>query len=62
VVTTKVVSSAIVRAGEDRVEVLLLVDRPTTNQKQTTPVTYEAPVTVTMEHTRDGWLVDDMTT
>jgi Mce-associated membrane protein len=62
VVTTKVVSSAIVRAGEDRVEVLLLVDRPTTNQKQTTPVTYEDHVTVTMEHTHDGWLVDDMTT
>ena len=62
VVTTKVVESAIVRAGEDRVEVLLLVDRPTTNSKQTTPVTYEDHVTVTMEHTGDGWRIDDMST
>lgn len=62
VVTTKVVGSAIVRAGEDRVEVLLLVDRPTTNTKQTTPVTYEDHVTVTMERTSGGWLIDDMTT
>ncbi|MFI2706411.1 hypothetical protein ACH5WX_02595, partial [Nocardioides sp. CER28] len=62
VVTTKVVESAIVRAGEDRVEVLVLVDRPTTNKKQTTPVTYEDHVTVTMERSDHGWLIDDMTT
>ena len=62
VVTTKVVSSAIVRAGEDRVEVLLLVDRPTTNKQQATPVTFEDHVTVTMEHTGDGWRIDDMAT
>jgi Mce-associated membrane protein len=62
VVTTKVVESAIVRAGEDRVEVLVLVDRPTQNKKQTTPVTYEDHVTVTMEKSGDGWLIDDMTT
>lgn len=62
VVTTKVVESAIVRAGEDRVEVLVLVDRPTTNKKQTTPITYEDHVTVTMEKTDGGWLVADMTT
>ena len=62
VVTTKVVSSAIVRAGEDRVEVLLLVDRPTTNKKQTTPVTYEDHVTVTMAKVDGGWLIDDMAT
>ncbi|GAA1956950.1 hypothetical protein GCM10009798_15400 [Nocardioides panacihumi] len=62
VVTTKVVESAIVRAGQDRVEVLLLVDRPTTNAKQTTPITYEDHVTVTMEKGGDGWLIDDMST
>jgi Mce-associated membrane protein len=62
VVTTKVVSSAIVRASQDRVEVLLLVDRPTTNKKQTTPLTYEDHVTVTMERSGDGWLIDDMST
>jgi Mce-associated membrane protein len=62
VVTTKVVESAVVRAGEDRVEVLVLVDRPTTNSKQTTPITYEDHVTVTMARTGDGWLIDDMST
>jgi Mce-associated membrane protein len=62
VVTTKVVESAVVRAGEDRVEVLLLVDRPTTNKKQTTPVTYEDHVTVTMAKADGGWLIDDMST
>jgi len=62
VVTTKVVESAIVRAGKDRVQVLLLVDRPTTNAKQTTPITYEDHVTVTMEKDGKGWLVDDMST
>jgi Mce-associated membrane protein len=62
VVTTTVVESAVVRAQQDRVQVLLLVDRPTTNAKQTTPVTYEDHVTVTMEKTDGGWLIDDMTT
>jgi Mce-associated membrane protein len=62
IVQTKVVESAIVRAGQDRVEVLLLVDRPTTNTRQTTPVTYEDHVTVTMAKTGSGWLIDDMST
>ena len=62
VVTTKVVESGIVRAGEGRVEVLLLVDRPTTNKLQTTPVTYEDHVTVTMERRGDDWLIDKMST
>jgi len=62
VVTTTVVESAIVRAGEDRVEVLVLVDRPTTNKQQTSPVTYEDHVKVTMQRSGDDWLVDDMTT
>jgi Mce-associated membrane protein len=62
VVTTKVVESAIVRAQQDRVQVLVLVDRPTTNAKQTTPVTYEDHVTVTMERSGGEWLVDDMST
>jgi Mce-associated membrane protein len=62
VVTTKVVESAIVRTAQDRVEVLVLVDRPTTNKQQTSPVTYEDHVTVTMERSGDRWLIDDMTT
>ncbi|SFC60569.1 Mce-associated membrane protein [Nocardioides terrae] len=62
VVATKVVESAIVRAGEDRVEVMVLLDRPTTNKQQTSPVTYEDHVRVTMQRSGDDWLVDDMTT
>lgn len=66
VVTTTVVGSSLVRTAEDRVEVLLLVDRPTTNQQITAeggePVVYEDHVTVTMVRAGDDWLIDDMTT
>lgn len=62
VVTTNVVDSAIVRAGQDRVQVLVLVDRPTTNKVQTTPLVYQDHVTVTMEQVGGDWLVDDMST
>ncbi|GAB7003143.1 hypothetical protein JCM18899A_06140 [Nocardioides sp. AN3] len=62
VVSTKVVTSAVVRAAQDRVEVLLLVDRPMTNKRQTTPITYEDHVTVTMQRSGGGWLIDDMQT
>jgi Mce-associated membrane protein len=61
-VTTKVVSSGIVRSGEDRVEVLLFVDRPTTNNQQTEPVVYKDQVRVTMELVDGEWLIDDLTT
>lgn len=62
VVTTNVVDSSIVRADQDRVQVLVLVDRPTTNKLQTTPLVYQDHVTVTMERVGGDWLVDDMTT
>ena len=62
VVTATVVGSSIVRAGEDRTEVLVLVDRPTTNKKVTEPVVYEDHVTVTMVRTGDEWLIDDLRT
>ena len=62
VVTTSVVDSSIVRAGEGRVQVLVLVDRPTTNKVQTTPLVYQDHVTVTMEKVGGDWLVDDMST
>lgn len=61
-VSTKVVSSGIVRSGEDRVEVLLFVDRPTTNKQQTEPVVYKDQVRVTMELVDGEWLIDSLET
>jgi Mce-associated membrane protein len=62
VVTVEVVASSIVRAGEDRVQVMLLVDQHTTNKKQTTPITYENHATVTMQRQDGHWLIDDLRT
>ena len=56
------VASGIVRSGEDRVEVLLFVDRPTTNKQQSEPVVYKDQVRVTMELVDGDWLIDDMET
>lgn len=61
-VTVDVVSSGIVRSGEDRVDVLLFVDRPTTNKLNRTPVVYRDQVTLTMEKVGEEWLVDEMVT
>lgn len=65
VVTAEVIASGVVRSGEDRVSVLVFVDRPTTN-KQTArsgePVVYRDQVTVTMQKVGDTWLVDDLVT
>jgi len=62
VVTTEVVSSGIVRSGTDRVQVLVFVNRPTTNKQQKQPVVYRDQVTVTMVRVGDSWLVDDLVT
>lgn len=62
VVTAKVVGSALARTGEDRAEILLFVDRPTTNKTSTEPTTYRDQVTVTMERVGDDWLIDAMRT
>lgn len=61
-VDAEVVASGIVRSGEDRVQILLFVNRPTTNKQQQEPVLYKDQVTVTMEKVGDDWLVDDMVT
>ena len=55
-------ASAIVRSGEDRVEVLLFVNRPTTNKARPEPVIFRDQVTVTMQRVGGDWLVDDLTT
>ncbi len=62
VVTAEVVASALVRSGDDRVSVLLFVNRPTTNKKVTEPVVYKDQVTVTMQKVGDSWLIDDLVT
>ncbi len=62
VVGAQVVDSAVVRTGRDRVDVLLFVDRPTTNKQVSEPVVYKDQVTVTMARVDGQWLVDDLQT
>jgi Mce-associated membrane protein len=62
VVDVEVIASAVVRAGEDRSEILLFVNRPTTNKATTEPIVYKDQVTLTMERVGDEWLVDDLKT
>lgn len=61
-VDVSVVASGIVRASEDRVQVLVFVDRPTTNKQQREPVVYKDQVTLTMQRVDGEWLVDGMVT
>ncbi len=56
------VASGIVRSGDDRVAVLVFVNRPTTNKQLEQPVVYKDQVTVTMQKVGDEWLVDDLVT
>ncbi len=58
VVSTEVVDSGVIRSGEDRVDVLLFVDRPTTNKQNTEPLVYKDQATARMEKVGDDWLVD----
>jgi Mce-associated membrane protein len=63
---TKVVAdafaSAIVRSGEERVDVLIFVDQLTTNKVTPEPTTYKNQVTVTMQKVGEDWLIDDLVT
>ena len=52
-VTAEVVASGIVRSGDDRVSVLVFVNRPTTNKQVKDPVVYKDQVTVTMQQVGD---------
>lgn len=61
-VEAQVVASGIVRSGQDRVDVLVFVDRPTTNKLTPEPETYKDQVTVTMQRVGDEWLVDNLVT
>jgi Mce-associated membrane protein len=62
VITTKVVDSGIVRVDGDRVQVLLFVDRPTTNKASATAIPYQDQVTATMQRVGDDWRIADLVT
>lgn len=59
-VTVTVVASSLVRASGDRVQVLLFVDRPTTNKLDAEPYVSRDQVTLSMQRVDGEWLVDDM--
>ncbi|WP_028653574.1 J domain-containing protein [Nocardioides halotolerans] len=62
VVTADVVASGIVRSGEDRVQVLVFVNRPTLRADKTDPTIFRDQVVMTMVKSDGDWLVDDMDT
>jgi Mce-associated membrane protein len=61
-VTASVIASGIVRASAERVQVLVFVDRPTTNKLSADPVVHKDQVTLSMQLVDGEWLVDDMVT
>lgn len=61
-VTASVIASGIVRASDERVQVLVFVDRPTTNKLSAEPVVYKDQVTLSMQLVDGEWLVDDLIT
>jgi Mce-associated membrane protein len=61
-VAAEVIASGIVRATDDRVQVLVFVDRPTTNKLSAEPVVYKDQVTLSMQRVDGEWLVDDLVT
>jgi Mce-associated membrane protein len=61
-VSASVVASGVVRASDERVQVLVFVDRPTTNKLNAEPVVYKDQVTVSMQRVDGEWLVDDLIT
>jgi Mce-associated membrane protein len=60
VVTAQVVASGVVRSGQDRVQVLVFVNRPTSRSDGNQ--LYRDQVVMTMDRSGDDWLVDDMDT
>ncbi|WP_109508135.1 DnaJ domain-containing protein [Nocardioides speluncae] len=61
-VTAQVIGSGVVRSGTERVEILLFVNRPTTNTATTEPKISRDQVTLSMENVGGEWLIDDMKT
>lgn len=63
-VAVEVVASSIARVDDDgeRVQVLLFLDRPTTNKVTEEPVVYKDQATVTMQRVDGSWLLDGLET
>ena len=61
VVTVEVVASGVVRSGDDRVQVLVFVNRPTIARTRPRPTIYRDQVVLTMVESGDEWLVDNLT-
>jgi Mce-associated membrane protein len=62
VTVDNVVASGIVRSGDDRVQVLVFVNRSRTNAESSQPAEYRDQVVVTMVKSGSDWLVDEMDT
>lgn len=62
VVKVEVLASAVASSSPDRVDVLLFVNRPTTNKATPKATVYRDQVTLEMTRSGDRWLVDDMHT
>jgi Mce-associated membrane protein len=62
IVRAELVASAVGLIGEDRIQVLVFVNRPTLNAELTEPEIYKDQATLTMVEVDGEWLVDDMTT
>jgi len=61
-VEVEVVTSAVVRADEERAEVLLFVNRPTTNAETKQPKVFKDQVRVRLQKVGGEWLVDCLIT
>lgn len=62
VLEAELVRSSVVRAGEDRVEVFVLVNQARTNKESKQPEIYKNWVTITMQEVDGDWLVAGMST
>ena len=62
VVEVEIVDSAVVRTGEDRVDVLVFVNRPTLRKGIDEPEIYKDQVTLRMVREDGQWLVGDLST
>jgi Mce-associated membrane protein len=62
IVRADLVASAVGLVGEDRIQVLVFVNRPTLNAELTEPEISKDQATLTMAQVDGEWLVDDMTT
>ena len=62
VLTADLVRSGVVRSGDDRVQVFLLVNQTRTNARDKQPQVYKNWVTMTMQRVDGDWLVAGMDT